>query len=205
MSHVIVQAGATLLLADLVSGIVHWAEDAYARPGAPLIGKLAENNLRHHHRPREFLAKSWLESSWDLLLVAAVLLAVAAWGGWLNWRVWLFAFAITNANQIHKWTHMDRAELPAPVRWLQRLYLLQNARHHGRHHAGTRSTHYCVITNFLNPLLEEIGFWTRIERHIERLTGVRRRSEAEELALLGLPARKAVRTACSYCASATVA
>lgn len=195
MSSLIVEAGATVLLADLVSGVVHWAEDAYARPGTPLLGRLARDNLRHHWRPREFLGKSWLASSWDLLLGGAVVAAAAAALGVLTWHVVLFALLVANANQIHKWAHMNRAELPRLVHWLQRAHLLQTPRHHGRHHAGTRTTHYCVITNFLNPLLEEVQLWSRLERAIERFTGVRRRSEAEELALLGLPPRAAPRRA----------
>lgn len=34
------QAVATILVADFVSGAVRWAEDAYARPDLPLIGGL---------------------------------------------------------------------------------------------------------------------------------------------------------------------
>ncbi len=200
MSSLIAEAVATVALADFVSGAVHWAEDAYARPGTPLLGRLAQDNLRHHWRPREFLARSWLQSSWDLALGAAVVVAAAAATGWLTWHVLVFAILVANANQIHKWTHMNRSELPFLVRLLQRLFLLQTPRHHARHHTGTRMTHYCVITNFLNPLLEEIGLWARFERAIERMTGVRRRNEAEELALLGLPARRTVPMGCTRCA-----
>jgi len=204
MSTLIVEAGATILLADLVSGVVHWAEDAYARPGTPLLGRLARDNLRHHWRPREFLDKSWLASSWDLLLGGALLVAAAAALGLLSWHVVLFALLVANANQIHKWAHMNRTEVPRLVHWLQRAHLLQTPRHHGRHHAGTRTTHYCVITNFLNPLLEEVQLWSRLERAIERISGVRRRSEAEELALLGLPQRPAA-PRCARCAALTPA
>lgn len=188
MSSFLIQAGATVLLADFVSGVVHWLEDAYARPNAPLIGKLAEDNLRHHFRPREFLHKTWFASSWDLLLAGAMLIGAALYVSLFSWHVVLFAVLVANANQIHKWAHMNSAELPAPVRWLQKLHLLQTPRHHGRHHGGSRTTHYCVITNFLNPLLEEVMFWSRVERLVERVTGVKRRSEAEELKLLGLAA-----------------
>jgi len=188
MSSLLVQVGATVLLADFVSGVVHWAEDAYAKPGVPLLGHLAEDNLRHHWRPREFLRNTWLKSSWDLLLARAVVVAAAFALGWLSWHVLLFTVLVINANQIHKWAHMSSAEVPAAVRWLQKLHILQTPRHHGRHHAGSRTTHYCVITNFLNPLLEEVMFWSRVERTIERMTGLRRRSEAEELKLLGLAA-----------------
>jgi plasmanylethanolamine desaturase len=204
MSTLLVQGVATVLLADFVSGAVHWAEDAYARPTTPLLGRVARDNLRHHWRPREFLARSWLRSSWDLALGGALVVGVAAAAGWLSWHVVLFAVLVANANQIHKWAHMNRSELPFLVGVLQRLYLLQTARHHGRHHAGTRTTHYCVITNFLNPLLEEIGLWSRLEAAIERWSGVRRRNEAEELALLGLPVRKSAPNACAHCAMQAV-
>ena len=189
MIDLMLQAVATILLADLVSGFVHWLEDAYARPRTPLLGALAEANLRHHWRPREFLAKSWFESSADLLLGALGVIAAAALLGVLSWQVLLFATLVANANQIHKWAHMNGAERPRIVRWLQRAYLLQTPRHHGKHHGGTRTTHYCVITNFLNPLLEEVGFWNRIEAVIERASGVRRRREDEELQLLGMAPR----------------
>jgi hypothetical protein len=48
-----------VLLADFVSGFVHWAEDAYARPDMPWFKKIAEENLLHHQRPRDFLRKTW--------------------------------------------------------------------------------------------------------------------------------------------------
>jgi ubiquitin-conjugating enzyme E2 variant len=198
MGHIAVEVVATVAAADLVSGTVHWIEDAYARPGVPLLGRLAEDNLRHHARPRDFLAKSWWESSWDLMLVSAAVIAGAAALGWLTWHVVLFAVLVTNANQIHKWAHMSRSELPRAVHWLQRACVLQSARHHGRHHAGRRDSHYCVITNFVNPLLEEVGLWARLERTVERLTGVRRRDEAAEAARLGLTHR-AQRPACATC------
>jgi ubiquitin-conjugating enzyme E2 variant len=198
MIELMLQAVATILLADLVSGFVHWLEDAYARPGTPLLGALAEANLRHHWRPRELLAKSWFESSADLLLAALGVIAAAALLGVLTWQVLLFATLVANANQIHKWAHMNSAELPRIVRWLQRAYLLQTPRHHGKHHGGTRTTHYCVITNFLNPLLEEVSFWNRIEAVIERASGVRRRSEDEELQLLGMAPRPKT-PSCAQC------
>ncbi len=36
---------------------------------------------------------------------------------------------------------------------------------------GEKNSHYCVVTNFLNPLLEEVNFWRRLERTIEWVTG----------------------------------
>lgn len=170
---------ATVLLADLVAGLVHWAEDAYARPDSRHFGRIAVDNLVHHARPREFLARSWWQSSRDLVLAGLVVLALAAATGLLTGWVVLFVVLAANANQVHKWAHSSRRELPAPVYWLQRLRLLQTPRHHALHHRGARDSHYCVLTNLLNPVLEALRFWTALEWLVLRTTGVRRRNDAD--------------------------
>jgi hypothetical protein len=180
----------TVLAADLVSGLVHWWEDAYARRDNPLFGRVAEANLRHHARPREFLAKGYFESSWDLWLLGGAALAGAAWLGVLGWPIVLFVVLVANANQIHKWAHMQTSEQPRLVAWLQRMQCLQTTRHHSLHHQGARNTHYCVITNVLNPVLEELRLWSRLERAIERVFGLKRRDDEAELAAMGLATRR---------------
>ncbi len=175
---VITQSAAVVLVADFVTGAVHWAEDAYARRDTPLIGRLvAEANIEHHHRPRAFLARSWLASSWDLLLLSAVLVGVAWWCEQLSWHIWLFAILTANANQIHKWTHQNPQENGRVVTWLQKLKLLQTQRHHAKHHHGEKNSHYCVITNVLNPVLEELEVWKTVERFLEKWLGLKRRPD----------------------------
>jgi ubiquitin-conjugating enzyme E2 variant len=183
----------TVLLADFVSGLVHWWEDAYARTGDGLLGRIARDNLRHHAKPREFLAKDYWDSSWDLLLLSTLIAAVAFALDALSWHVVLFVLLVANANQVHKWAHMRAEELPRIVRWAQRVQLLQTTRHHSKHHQGARNTHYCVLTNLLNPVLEELQLWVRLERVIERLTGTARRDDEAELAKMGLATRSAPR------------
>jgi Lipid desaturase domain len=72
---------AAVLLADFVSGVVHWAEDAYARVKPQrklaLINKIAEENDLHHERPRAFLAKGWWASSWRSPVVFGLGLGLA--------------------------------------------------------------------------------------------------------------------------------
>lgn len=180
---------AVVFAADFVSGLVHWWEDAYARTDRGLFRQVAVDNLRHHARPREFLARSYWESSWDLWLLGAGAVAVAAAFDALSWHIVLFAVLVANANQMHKWAHRTREENGVLIGTLQRLHILQSARHHGQHHQGKRNTHYCVITNFLNPMLEELRLWSRLERLIERASGVRRRDDEAELAKMGLATR----------------
>jgi plasmanylethanolamine desaturase len=186
---------AVVLMADFISGAVHWWEDRYARLNGGPLQRVAIDNLRHHARPREFLAKGYWASSWDLWLVGAAAVGASALVGAFSWHVALFAVLVANANQVHKWAHRTREENGALVGSLQCLHILQTTRHHSRHHQGSRDSHYCVLTNFLNPLLEEVQFWRRLERAVGRLTGATCRDEAAELARLGLlPARAATRT-----------
>lgn len=188
----LVEILAVVLAADFISGVVHWWEDRYARLDDGPLQQIAIDNLRHHARPREFLAKGYWASSWDLWLLGGAAAGAAALLGVLSWHVVLFAVLVANANQVHKWAHRTREENGALVGTLQRLHLLQTARHHGRHHQGCRDSHYCVLTNFLNPLLEEVQFWRRLERAVARITGATCRDEEGELARLGLlPARAA--------------
>jgi plasmanylethanolamine desaturase len=174
----ILQAAGAVLLADFASGLVHWAEDAYARKDTPIIGRwIGEANIEHHVKPRAFVSRSWWASSWDLALTSMLVVAGAWWLKVLTCPVWLFAIVTANANQIHKWAHSAPHENGRLVTWLQKLKVLQTQRHHARHHSGKKDSHYCSVTNFLNPLLEELEFWRGLEWFNERVFGLKRRAD----------------------------
>ncbi len=173
---ILLQIVATVLLADFVSGLLHWLEDAYGREEWPITGRLVTKpNILHHKDPRYFTHHSWLQSSWDLMCLGIIVLAVACLCGVLTWQVWLFVVLGSNANQIHKWAHRTPAENGPFINFLQRIRLLQTPRHHAQHHTNPKESHYCVLTNFLNPLLDGIGLWQHLEGLIWKLFRVRRR------------------------------
>lgn len=153
-----------MLLADLVSGVVHWLEDVYAKPGMLFINKITVENELHHVRPREFLKNNWWQSSWDIALAGLIIVATAWWFNVLSWEIVLFAILVANTNQIHKWSHQTKRENHAIVMFLQKIQVLQGPKHHGKHHGGEKNTHYCVVTPFLNPVLEKLNLWRNLER-----------------------------------------
>ena len=166
---------AVWLLVDFVSGMVHWAEDSYGRETTPVIGRwVVGPNLLHHRDASAFVRSSWFASSWDLAAVGATILAAAGLAGVLTWHVALFVLLGANANQIHKWNHMRHSSVPLAIRALQRLHLLQSSRHHAQHHRGTKDSHYCVITEVLNPLLDRVGWWRMLERLLAPVLGLPR-------------------------------
>ena len=142
---------AVLLLADFVTGLAHWFEDAYARDEWPVIGPLiARPNIIHHHDPRRILRSSWWSSTWLLLCIAASF-ALGAWLlGCLNWQVGFFAVVISQTDVVHKWSHGTRAENGPVISWLQDLRLLQTPQHHAQHHTDPKNSYYCALTNLLN-------------------------------------------------------
>jgi len=169
---------ASVLAADFVVGVFHWIEDAYLREDCPVLGDLiARPNVLHHYRPRHFLRNSRAASCWDLWIVAGLLL-VGGWGLDLPGApLGLFALLVGNANQIHKWAHRSRRENGPWINLLHDLRILQGTRHHAIHHTDPKSTYYCVIAEFLNPVLERLRFWTRLECWLRKGFGIRRRSD----------------------------
>ena len=177
--HILLQALGVILLADFVTGIGHWLEDAYGTEETPVIGPLViKPNIVHQHYPRLFTKLTWWQSSWDLLLLGALIVGGAAWADVLTWHVWLFAILCINANQVHKWSHQTRAEVGPVVSFLQDYWILQTPRQHALHHTDPKNTFYCPLTNLLNPALEFVGLWPKLEAVIEALTGATHRQDA---------------------------
>ncbi len=162
---ILLKAIGVILVADFVTGFVHWLEDSYWSPETPILGKwLIEANLEHHKNGQAFLKKSWLASSWDLYLTGMITLMTAYYLNFLTWELWLFVIISMNANQIHKWAHITRYEnKPNIIGLLQKMYILQRTDHHGQHHRKPNNSHYCVITNILNPVLDRLQFWRMLE------------------------------------------
>lgn len=177
-AQTVASLAAAVLVADFAVGVFHWIEDAYLREDCPVLGDLiARPNVLHHYRPRHFLRKSWMASCWDLWVLSGLVVAIA-WGlDRLTPAVWLFAILAGNANQIHKWAHRSRRENGPWINLLHDLRILQGPKHHAIHHTDPKSTHYCVITEFLNPVLERMRFWTRLECGLRKAFGIRRRSD----------------------------
>jgi hypothetical protein len=173
-----VQFMLTVFTAEFAAGLVHWFEDAYIRDTTPLIGRLVGRpNTVHHHYPRFMTRRSWWQSSWDLVLLAA-LLVVGAWClHLLTWQVWLFAFLAANANEFHKWEHRTRKENGRLISFLQDVRILQTAKHHAKHHTDPKNSHYCTVTSFLNPVLDIIRFWDGLEWLLARTIGLKRQPD----------------------------
>lgn len=163
-------------IADLLSGFFHWLEDAYGRPDWPLTGWwITRPNILHHHHPGYFTRHSWLQSAEVLLLMGGVTVVGSYCFGWLTWMTWLIVLIGVNANELHKWAHRSKAENGRLITSLQRIGVLQSPAHHANHHRNHKNTHYCVVTNYLNPILDTIRIWDFLEQVVSHVLGAKRR------------------------------
>jgi ubiquitin-conjugating enzyme E2 variant len=160
------------LAADLFSGTVHWFCDTFFGEDTPVIGRVLIQPFRDHHRRPDAIADYRLleqDASSAFLLLAPLWLVSrgggprpdAALGLIAHAAFWAFAICALATNLFHKWAHAPRP--PLPGRFLQRCGLILSPRAHAVHHSGY--THgFCVTSGRLNPLLDRIRFFARLER-----------------------------------------
>jgi plasmanylethanolamine desaturase len=154
--------------ADLLTGLVHWWQDTYGNPTWPIIGKyVVKPNLKHHDDPRAMLQVSY----WNrcgasvvagIVIIGILLLCNASWQA-----IVLFAFS-SQGNEIHAMAHRTDKENGKIIMFLQKIGIVQRRRTHGWHHKAPYETNFCVMTEFLNPPLNRIGFFPKLERLIQK-------------------------------------
>ena len=167
------------VLGDFVGGLVHWAADTYFSEDTPVVGPALVKPFRQHHIfPRDICTHTLVSLVGNVCILAVPVLALCLFLLWVS-QHGLLAFAILGTtlmvaatvatNVFHKWAHQERPS--AGVRWLQRLRLVLEPRHHQLHHTEPFERHYCITNGWLNPLLNKIRFFRKLEA-ILRFLGI---------------------------------
>jgi ubiquitin-conjugating enzyme E2 variant len=168
-----------LCLADFISGVVHWTADTYGSPKMPIFGGFVRTFREHHADQVDITRHDFVETNGDVCIfsmpVHFVLMLWVESPLPLFLLVGVFAGSYMN-SQIHKWAH--QVEVPALIRLCQRVRLINSPGHHTRHHSGTHQTHYCIMSGWMNPLLDGIGFFRKAEWLLLKL-GLQRSNLAE--------------------------
>jgi len=174
MINTLIRSIITLFTADFLTGIVHWWEDAYGNPQWKFLGKaIIQPNLLHHKKPREFLKSSYW-SRINTSLAFGLLLIVLCWlFSILNWYSFFCIFIAVHGNEIHRFAHRTDKENGKIICLLQKIGILQSRRHHGWHHKAPYECNYCIATNYLNPLLNIISFWSGLEWVVLKVFGIK--------------------------------
>jgi ubiquitin-conjugating enzyme E2 variant len=166
---------AAWLMADFLSGVFHWREDRYGVEDWPIIGPLVVSpNIEHHSQPTAFLQGNLITRNWTTF-VPCWLIAAVMWLLGSPW--WTLAFFFAGfGNEIHAWAHQKCSR---PIRGLQMLGIIQSQEQHASHHKKPFDRNYCVMTDWVNPVLTAIGFWPAVEEVVWWVADVEPRAERE--------------------------
>jgi hypothetical protein len=144
------------LAADLVTGAFHWWEERLGNENWPIIGPwlIAPNRL-HHVDPLAFTRHGFMTRNGAQLLLVGFLGAILllAFGP----SPFLAALIIGSAvsNEVHRYAHQP-ALAPAWIRVFQQTGLLQSPKGHAGHHRPPWDANFCVLTDWLNPIIEAV-------------------------------------------------
>lgn len=171
------------IVADFVSGFVHWLGDTWGSTEMPILGKALIRPFREHHVDERAITRHdyietngnncaisvpWafgalitpLDGEWHLLALFTVV------------SITSMIFWVMMTNQFHKWAHETDEERPAWVTFLQRLHVVLPPAHHQIHHTRPFLDYYCITTGWLNWPLKKLTFYRTSERIITALTGI---------------------------------
>jgi len=170
---VIVGPPVAWILADFVSGLIHWFADTYGADDTPLFGPWLIKPFRQHHLyPRDICTHDLVLTIGNSCTIAAPFQAgvlylllnddeISITEASLAFVFNLFAMAMVATNLLHKWAHAEKTN------WLisrmQRFRLLLSPAHHELHHTRPFDSNYCITNGWLNPLLERIRFFRSVE------------------------------------------
>jgi hypothetical protein len=151
------------LIADLFSGVFHWWEDRVGNEAMPIIGpQIVVPNRLHHTDPLAFTYGSVARRNKPLWAMVALISGLWLWatGPTVMWATATVGGLVV--NEVHRLAH--RPLLAGPVsRLFQEIGLFQSPKHHAGHHRAPSDTRYCILTDWLNPVLDRLRIWEGLE------------------------------------------
>lgn len=153
-----------IIFVDFISGIGHWLQDRYATEEMTLIrDSLVIPNKEHHDHPRKFLSHTYWYRNNVTIVICFFLAFLFAISGLHPATNFFSMILLSNINEVHAFAHQERKKTPTWVLGLQKIGLLQSKKHHNLHHASPFEIRYCILTNWLNPILDHIKFFRFLE------------------------------------------
>lgn len=154
-----------VLIADFITGLVHWFEDTYITPNWPILGQhVGVPNIEHHKHPGWIATmSSFVSRNLQTFSMGVVAIVTYYWFYGCFWPVMFTVALAAFGNEIHTWNHRNRRQNPWWIRFLQDTAIIQTPIQHARHHKKPYDVCYCTITNLLNPILDTTRFWRVLE------------------------------------------
>ena len=159
------------IFADLMTGTVHWFCDSFFSEKTPIIGNLIISPFREHHLyPHLITEDKFIEQDTTsfFLFMPFLYQAVFIQNNYLDnpnlIHIHFFLIGVCIGtfctNIFHKWAHQKNENIL--IHGLQKLGLILNFDNHKKHH-NDHSKSYCVTSGILNPILDYLKFFPKME------------------------------------------
>ena len=167
------------LIAEIISGVIHFIEDSYCKPEWKeskntlkqfIYKNITAPNILHHQRPAAMLEGNFWQRNNTSIIPAWIIALCIYLLGPTYWPIWLGFILMGFANELHGWSHQKCSK---PIQFLQSIGILQHPKHHKIHHTRPYSQRYCVMSGWVNPILEFLYFWPALRIMIWLLTGAK--------------------------------
>lgn len=167
------------ILADFLSGFVHFLGDTFGSETTPIIGSAFIQPFREHHTDPEGITRhGFIETNGHnclvsipvMMIMAHVLVkyaVISTLAGFVFATSYFLILGVFLTNQFHKWAHMKNTI--APIRFLQRTRLILSPTHHKIHHTSPYTRYFCITTGWLNFTLDRLSFFPITKSTLRRI------------------------------------
>jgi hypothetical protein len=176
----------SLLISDFLSGVLHWFGDSYKINEILCVKNPFLNTLQieffndfklHHDKPSNIYQINTI--LYNIGFISFVPLVLCIFGFltenllFKNFMMYLMIFLFFT-NIFHRLAHLQKNnKLPYIISLLMNYWPFLNSKRHEKHHEYPQIKSYCITSGLLNPLLDKIKFFDKIEYIIYNITGIK--------------------------------
>lgn len=170
------------ILADLGSGVYHWAIDNYGDGSTPMFGSQIEAFQGHHKWPWTITRRQFANNLHALaraVTFTVLPIELVCNDPTLLGFLGVCSGCIMFSQQFHSWAHGTKSRLPPLVVALQDAGVLVSRSQHAAHHRPPYNDNYCIVSGAWNEFLDEHKVFQVLEMILYFKLGVRPRSWSE--------------------------
>ena len=168
---------ASWVAADFGSGVFHWSVDNYGNGRTPVMGNIIAAFQGHHSAPWTITYRGFCNNVYKLCIPFGIptVAAINFLSGDNSMAALFFTFFCWTeimSQELHKWSHQTKAEVPSFVNVLQELGITIGRVPHAKHHTAPFEGNYCIVSGLCNETLDRSGFFRRMEHAVYKINGV---------------------------------
>ena len=168
---------ASWVAADFGSGVFHWSVDNYGNGRTPIVGNIIAAFQGHHSAPWTIAYRGFCNNVYKLCIPFGIptVAAINYLAGDNSMAALFFTFFCWTeimSQELHKWSHQTKAEVPPVVNLLQDLGITIGRVPHAKHHTAPFEGNYCIVSGLCNESLDRSGFFRWMEHTVYKINGI---------------------------------